>query len=511
METQEGNMDIVNQAKNIGTILAAAASIAYISGYLALRARSNALGTDPGFTIIDEAYVFSGFRFVFITLIIILCLTPAFLLFKFLAEWLSGHLSPFLLNFGQWVFLVVTAILALMSVTILNVNNLLLQKNAINFNSGLKGAIMGTQPVLGLFLIFGIVFLAMLSAYWLKVRVTSGFDSLTGILCIVVTILLFMVPIFHGALFADRKIRLLADTPEALKSMNGPVGVIDHTREHYTLLGKNRKGDLCLSTIKLDGLYGISVKEVVRLKNFMGLMAQNTVKYEKTFENNNKQEIKMESKESNTHKSFFATLAEQLYMAFESIASLGDGDVENGQLWAVRIDVSGKPMDSERYGTMSDLSWPVIAPDGATIYTLQEGKVIKLSNDYNSTVVINSNAMWIKLLGVTKDGDILGLVYADNQPRPARILKTGDLLISPVVNSAEDKKKLSRLMHESRSYSNGNALYIDRSERGGRGFDVYFKTGDDTFNVSDCGDDKCGQASFAPDNNLVLFIRQTRF
>ena len=160
---------------------------------------------------------------------------------------------------------------------------------------------------------------------------------------------------------------------------------------------------------------------------------------------------------------------------------------------------------------MSHLSWPVVSPDGATIYALQDNKVVKLVNNFNATEVMNSSANWIKLLGTAKDGAILGLIYMDNQTRPAIITSTGDLQISPYLYSNKDQTQLSKLLQESRSYTNDRALYVDRSERGGRGFDVYFKSGDRSINLSDCGDDSCSQASISSDFRSVLFIRQPRF
>ena len=153
----------------------------------------------------------------------------------------------------------------------------------------------------------------------------------------------------------------------------------------------------------------------------------------------------------------------------------------------------------------------MVSPDGATIYALQEGQVVKLVENYQATEVINSNANWIKLLGVTKDEVILGIVYQDNQTIPAIITKTGDLQVNPPTQSTEDQAQLSHLLQDARSYVGGRALYVDRSERGGRGFDVYFKSGNQVINLSDCGDDSCGQASFSPDFRLVLFIRQPRY
>ena len=61
--------EIAETAKNAGVVLTALSGAAYACGYLVVRARARALGTDPGFALIDQAYVFAGFRFVLMLLV----------------------------------------------------------------------------------------------------------------------------------------------------------------------------------------------------------------------------------------------------------------------------------------------------------------------------------------------------------------------------------------------------------------------------------------------------------
>ena len=70
---------IVGTTKNVGIVLSGLSGVAYACGYLVLRARSRALGTDPGFAFIDQAYVFAGFRFVLALLVSLLVTVPALL------------------------------------------------------------------------------------------------------------------------------------------------------------------------------------------------------------------------------------------------------------------------------------------------------------------------------------------------------------------------------------------------------------------------------------------------
>ena len=71
--------------KTIGTALGAVSLLAYGCGYLALRARAFALGTDPNFLLFDQVYVFAGVRFLAITLIIAVLLAPAFIILRWIA------------------------------------------------------------------------------------------------------------------------------------------------------------------------------------------------------------------------------------------------------------------------------------------------------------------------------------------------------------------------------------------------------------------------------------------
>lgn len=505
-------MDIINYAKNIGSVLATATTVAYFSGYLILRARANALGTDPAFTLVDEAYVFAGFRFLFVTLVVLLLLSPLLIVTNLGIAWVIRHIPSHWMNLVQWVLLAMLTIVTLMTVKVLNVSDLLLQQSVTNNNTKLMGAIMGTQPAFGLLLMFFIVFLAALSAYWLRARITTGFDAFTMVLCVVVAILLFMLPIYHGALFADRKVRLLARVPDAIKGVYEPLGIVDHTKEQYTLFGLDANGSPRLTTIKQEDLYGIPIRKVVSLKNFMEIIAESSKALESTSSIQTSGEKEMESNESDANESFFKTLINELHMAFIAIASLGgDSVVQAGQLWSVKLDASGKSSELKQLGTIDNLSWPVAGPDGATIYALQQSQVVELIDNFQTTEVIHSKANWIKLLGIAKDGSILGIVYQDNQTRPAILTKTGDLQVNPPTQSTEDQTLISYLLQEARSYVGGKSLYVDRSERGGRGFDVFLKLGDQVINLSDCGDDNCGQPSFSSDFRLVLFIRQPRY
>ena len=78
--------DIANSVKNAAVVLTTLSGAAYACGYLAVRARARALGADPGFVLIDQAYVFAGFRFVVVLLLSLLISVPLLLLLAWLGR-----------------------------------------------------------------------------------------------------------------------------------------------------------------------------------------------------------------------------------------------------------------------------------------------------------------------------------------------------------------------------------------------------------------------------------------
>src|SRR6187397_1427807 len=82
--------EAVETAKNVGVLLTAGSGVAYACGYLVVRGRAHALGTDPGFTLLDQSYVFAGFRFVLITLFALLLASPLLLVAFWLCRAAGG-------------------------------------------------------------------------------------------------------------------------------------------------------------------------------------------------------------------------------------------------------------------------------------------------------------------------------------------------------------------------------------------------------------------------------------
>ncbi len=516
-------MDIVTYAKNIGAVLATATTLAYVSGYVALRTRAHILGTDPGFTLLDEGYVFAGFRFLFVTLITLLLLAPIVLILRSVLEFANGYIPAGLGNLVQWVILTLVAGVTLFSFKILSVNGVLLQPRAAMSHSVLQEAIIEGGSTMGIILTFSLVLLATLSALWLKSRLSIGHDSFVWVLGIVVAIQQLMLPIYHGALFADRKVQVLAATPSSVQRISRPLGIVDRTSEHATLLGIDGQGQKQLATIKLEDLNGIPINKIVKLKDFL----------EKDLAANQEQRVKetpilsdkkhspgstpisgdeiMSSNDTGAAKNVLQTFLDYLQMTFEAIGSLGDSVVESGQLWSVELDSTGKPFKARRIGKQNNLAWPVGRPEGKIIYALQKNQIVRFNAEDQSTEFVDTDPHWVKLLGVNQDGAILGMIYQNDENRSAILTKNGDLQVSQPPTSDEEKTQRSRFLQENRSYVGNRTLFVERSERGGRGFDVFLKTEDQIVNISDCGDDSCGQPSVSPDFRRVFYIRQPRY
>ena len=438
-------MDIITHSKNIGTVLGTASVVAYISGYLALRARAHALGTDPGFKLVDEAYVFAGFRFFFITFVVFLISAPAVLLIRWGAVWIARHVPTEMLHYAEWILLVLVALLTILSLKIVSVSGVLLEQSLfLAHGSGLHGAILGRENVLALTLTFASVMLATLSALWFQARLTSGkahseFDWVLGV---IVAVQILMLPIYHGALFADRKVRVLAATPGTVQGIAGPLGIVDRTSEHVTVLGLNAEGNGRLATIKLEDLNGIPVERVISLTDFIGNILAGTrgsgPKRSSSLTLNVAMQIPgrdasketkggpaMVSQKPMINRGFFATLADYLKITFEGIGSLGDSVVDSGQVWVVDLDVSGKPSEPKQIGLFNDMAWPVVGPDGSTLYALRRGRIVRIGNDGRSSETGDAQLHWIKLLGVAKDGSVLGLISESGEAKPRLRLAPG--------------------------------------------------------------------------------------
>ena len=124
---------------------------------------------------------------------------------------------------------------------------------------------------------------------------------------------------------------------------------------------------------------------------------------------------------------------------------------------------------------------------------------------------VGAPADWRKLLGVDpEDGTVLGLIEDNPFPRPALLGQDGKRTDLPPPSDDAERKQVGVLLQEARSYADGARLEVQDSERGGRGRDVFLIEGASERNLSDCGDDLCGQPARSIDGATVFYIRSVR-
>jgi hypothetical protein len=193
---------------------------------------------------------------------------------------------------------------------------------------------------------------------------------------------------------------------------------------------------------------------------------------------------------------------EALHLTFRAIGTLSGGP-DRGAVW--QFDVRSHTRTKVGAGTA--LAWPVQGSDPRVVFALHDGDVVAISVPDGVETKVGPKAAWRKLIGVAPDNTILGLVQDSTGARPALLTRAGELSILPPGTTDEDRNRVSLLLQEDRPYGADRRLVVARSERGGRGFDVYDITGRDRLNASDCGDDACGQPSLSLDQSRVLYIR----
>ncbi|MCZ6642479.1 MAG: hypothetical protein O7F71_12950 [Gammaproteobacteria bacterium] len=514
-------MDIVTYAKNLATLLGTASALAYVSGYLAMRARANAFGTDPTFTLVDEAYIFAGIRFLFVTLVILLVSAPVILAIRGTVGWIARQV-PEAMPYLEWILLLLLAIGTIAMLRVITITGVLLHQPLFGPDaSAWHTAVIGGETYLGLISTFSIVILAALTGLWLNTRIANIDGSFAWILGVVFALQLFMLPIYHGMFYADRKVRVLSEVPDSVSRIVAPVGIIDRTSDHSTLMGLSLHGKPYLVTVKLDDLNGVAVSRVESLSVFL----KSTLTQPAVTRNVNgppasggggsqpgtrNTEDLLVGNEPEEKSGFFEAIAEQLKITLEAIGSLGKDEVDAGELWVVDLDGSGSASNARKVDTNRDLSWPVVATNKSTFYAIDAGSIVRLSEDNSIAVTLEATLHWEKLLGVAQDGTVLGLVRLDGVTKPAAVTAGGELRMSEEPLTDEEQRWIAILMQDARVYQGDRKMSVDRASRG-RGFDVFLETNGNVVNLSDCRDDSCGQGSLASDFQLAVFVRKSRY
>lgn len=486
--------DALALVRDAAATFAGFSALAYAAGYLALRARARALGIDPGFSLLDEVYVFSGFRFVLSLLFTLLLLTPALWVVRAWMAWIEGR--PRLRAWVSGLAVLVLAAAVLAQFQVLDVRGLLL---TLSPHGVLAEAALG-RNAWGVALFFVAVAASALGALWLYDRLRrERYGGLTPALAIIVALQLLFLPAVQGVFFADREVRVLERPPESAPSLTGRVGLVDRSKDKVVLLEVAGASEPRLVTLAADRIDGIGVTRIVTLSQFLDELRTAPAACQAP---------------AGAHadaEPFWRLVLGELQHTLENIGSLGEGRASIGAVFVADIDGGRLLAPPRRLSARGDLSWPVIGSDG-TVYALDGGRLVRLTPAGTTEASGPQATTWRKLVGVGPGGVVAG-VLAEPSPfgRPALLSRTGALQVGPPPTTIEERRRQGVLLQESQALEGGRSLRVGRSERGGRGFDVFYaQAGAERLDVSDCGDDSCGQPSIAPDGSKIVYIRQAR-
>ncbi len=500
-------MNPVTLATNAATLLGAASAIGYACGYLVLRARAFALGTDPTFQLVDEIYVFAGFRFLVITLLLLVVTAPVLLVLQALLAW-SRRAVP---EAGQWMLVLVLAIATLAAMGILTVDAVLLRGGDVP-EAGLAMAVLGGATGLRFGLSAGIVLLAAVTGLSLQACWgTPGRTGRSAVLAALLALQAFLLPVYHGALFADRRAWVLSDVPTSVQTLRLPLAIVDRTAGEATLLGADAEGRHGLVTIPRADLAGIPLREIVPLRDFLQRLGGGSVGGDSHMPwYPGGAALADTPDEARTGPKSWRNILAYLGVVLDAIGSLGDDEAEAGELWLATLDASGRPLESRRVGTASDISWPVIDPTGGYL-ALRAGRLVRLDAAGDILAVVDEQRRWRRLIGVDGDGTALGLLIDGGATRLAVVTPDGAVRIGAGPPDTAEEAAIAALTTNARAHDGNRTLQVDRSARSGRGFDVYLRSPQGRANLSDCDPDSCLQPSSGPELLSVVYIRVPRF
>ena len=247
---------LAESVKNSAIVLTSLSGAAYACGYLAVRARARALGVDPGFALVDQAYVFAGFRFVLVLLISLLVSVPVLLLLR----WLGGRALRLgagglrTLEAGGAVVAGALTIWAYLATT--RVAGVLLAPSS----DWAAGAALGRNAY-GAFLTLATTAAAAALLLWARAHVLRAgtLDPLGAALGLVCMLLVALLPLQHGVFHADRIARRLEAPPPGTSGLAAPIWVVDRASDRVSLLGRSADGRPRIVTLKADQLDGVPV------------------------------------------------------------------------------------------------------------------------------------------------------------------------------------------------------------------------------------------------------------
>jgi hypothetical protein len=260
--------EIAESAKNAGVVLTALSGAGYACGYLVVRARARALGTEPGFALVDQAYVFAGFRFVLALLFALLVTVLPLLLLREIGRF-AGMLAPgLLLGLEILTALSVGAATIAAYVATFGVSGVLLSPS-----SGWLTRAVLEQNNYGTLLFLATTLLGGATLLWAYAHSTraGGLDTLGMVLLLIGALLLVLLPLQHGAFNADRLARQLERAPNGVTGIALPIWLVDRgAADRVVVYGHAADGKGRLMTLKADALDGIPVVGVSSLGTAVG-------------------------------------------------------------------------------------------------------------------------------------------------------------------------------------------------------------------------------------------------
>ncbi len=259
--------DIVESVKNAAVVLTSLSGAAYACGYLVVRARARALGADPGFALVDQAYVFAGFRFVLVLLISLLVSVPVLLSLRWVGSrtLLLGAGPVLVLETGGAVIAAALTIYAYLATT--RINGVLLS-GASDWQTC---AVLGRNSYGTLLLLATTVGAAALLLWTREHYLRAGaLDPLGAALALVAALLVALLPVQHGVFYADRTARKLDGVPHAASGLAPPIWTVDRAADRITLFGRGADGHARLVTLKAEQLDGVPVVGVGTLSDVLG-------------------------------------------------------------------------------------------------------------------------------------------------------------------------------------------------------------------------------------------------
>ena len=165
----------------------------------------------------------------------------------------------------EWILLILIALITIFSFIIFRANAVLLS----NRGSKIEKAALGDNGKLQLGLNLMMIFISAISVSWLVYNYQkTGINTFNLIIGLIVFIQLFLLPVYHGVLYADKKVWVVENIPEFVDLVK-PVGIVHQSSKTKTYYGRNSKNELQLVTVVADEVKSCSVSKVLSLKEFI--------------------------------------------------------------------------------------------------------------------------------------------------------------------------------------------------------------------------------------------------